>query len=141
MKTVFSKIYLDTAPIIYFLENNSKYAQKVQSIILDNAVFGCNFVTSVATNIEYLPKPMSEGKQDLIYAFNTLKKVLNIEFIELTEQISMVAVDLRTKYKGLKALDSIHLASAIATGCDAFFTNDKQLKQIEELDVLYLTEL
>ena len=53
----------------------------------------------------------------------------------------MIAVNLRTKYKGLKALDSIHIASAIASGCDAFFTNDKQLKQISELHILYLSDL
>ena len=138
---MFSKIYLDTAPIIYFLENNVEYAQKIQSVIQDNAAFGCAFATSVATNIEYLPKPLSEGKQDLVYAFASLKKILNIESIELTEQISMIAVNLRTKYKGLKALDSIHIASAIASGCDAFFTNDKQLKQISELHILYLSDL
>ena len=138
---MFSKIYLDTAPIIYFLENNPDYAKKVQSLIQDNAVQGCMFATSVATNIEYLPKPMSEGKEDLVYAFSSLKKILGLESIELTEQISMVAVNLRTKYKGLKALDSIHLASAIASGCDAFFTNDKQLKQITELSVIYLSDL
>lgn len=138
---MFSKIYLDTAPIIYFLENNPNYAQKVQSIIQDNAVLGCLFSTSVATNIEYLPKPMSEGKNDLVYAFSSLKKVLGLESIELTEQISMIAVNLRTKYKGLKPLDSIHLASAIASGCDAFFTNDKQLKQVTELSIIYLSDL
>ena len=138
---MFSKIYLDTAPIIYFLENNPDYAQKVQSVIQDNAVLGCLFATSVATNIEYLPKPMSEGKNDLVYAFSSLKKVLGLESIELTEQISMIAVNLRTKYKGLKTLDSIHLASAIASGCDAFFTNDKQLKQVTELSIIYLSDL
>ncbi|MBR1614347.1 MAG: PIN domain-containing protein [Treponema sp.] len=77
----------------------------------------------------------------MVYAFASLKKILNIESTELTEQISMIAVNLRTKYKGLKALDSIHIASAIASGCDAFFTNDKQLKQISELHILYLSDL
>lgn len=138
---MFSKIYLDTAPIIYFLENNSLYAEKVQSVIQENAAFGCEFATSVVTNIEYLPKPMIEGKDDLVYAFNTLKKILNIESIELTEKISMIAVNLRTKYKNIKPLDSIHLASAISAGCDVFFTNDKQLKQVSELNILYLSDL
>lgn len=84
---------------------------------------------------------MSEGKNDLVYAFSSLKKVLGLESIELTEQISMIAVNLRTKYKSLKPLDSIHLASAIASGCDAFFTNDKQLKQVTELSIIYLSDL
>ena len=82
-----------------------------------------------------------EGKDDLVYAFNTLKKILNIESIELTEKISMIAVNLRTKYKNIKPLDSIHLASAISAGCDVFFTNDKQLKQVSELNILYLSDL
>ena len=138
---MFSKIYLDTSPIIYFLENSPDYALKVQSVIQDNAVLGCAFATSVATNIEYLPKPISEGKHDLVYAFSSLKRILSLESIELTEQISMIAVNLRAKYKGLKVLDSIHIASAIASGCDAFFTNDKQLKQLTELSIIYLSDL
>lgn len=138
---MYSKIYLDTAPIIYFLENNPFYALKMQDF-LQSAVLAQNqFATSVLTNLEYLPKPMKENKNDLILAYNSLKKFLKIDFIAVNEEISMISVHLRVKYSGLKPLDSIHLASAIFSGCDAFLTNDKQLKQVSEIEILYLEEL
>lgn len=138
---MFSKMYIDTAPIIYFLENHPVYALKVQNIFLNNLVAGCGFATSVVTNIEYLPKPLQENKTDLIVAYNSLKKLLNIEYISADEKLSMIAVNLRTKYPSLKSLDSIHLATAIYSGCDVFFTNDKQLKQVKEIQILYLEDL
>ena len=46
-----------------------------------------------------------------------------------------------SKYKGIKGMDSIHLATAIVYGCDVFLTNDKQLKQVQEINVLLVDEL
>lgn len=138
---MFSKIYLDTAPIIYFLENNPMYALKVQDFIQSAALTQCRFATSVLTNLEYLPKPIRENKQDLVIAYNSLKQLIGLQFIAADEEISMLSVQLRVKYAGLKPLDSVHLASAICSGCDAFFTNDKQLKQVSEISVIYLSEL
>ncbi len=84
---------------------------------LQSAVLAQNqFATSVLTNLEYLPKPMKENKNDLILAYNSLKKFLKIDFIAVNEEISMISVHLRVKYSGLKPLDSIHLASAIFFG-------------------------
>ena len=138
---MFSKIYLDTAPLIYFLENHPRYALKVQDILQGNSSDGCKFATSVITNVEYLPKPMRENKQDLVFAYNALKSILNMEVISVIEDISMEAVKIRIKYPGIKALDSIHLASAVHSGCDAFLTNDEQLKQVSEIQILYLEEM
>lgn len=138
---MFSKMYLDTAPIIYFLENHPFYALKVQNVFLDNMSAGCSFATSVVTNIEYLPKPLQENKKDLVSSYNSLRKLLNIEYVPADEKTSMIAVNFRTKYPSLKALDSIHLATAIYSGCDVFFTNDKQLKQVKEIKILYLEDL
>lgn len=138
---MFSKLYLDTAPLIYFLEDHPRYALKIQSVIEENLSKNCKFATSVITNVEYLPKPMQEGKDDLVFAYNALKRILNMEYIPVLEDISMTAVRLRTKYPGIKALDSIHIATAIHSGCDAFLTNDKQLKQVTEIQVVYLEDL
>ena len=88
---MFSKIYLDTAPLIYFLENHPRYALKVQDILQGNSSDGCKFATSVITNVEYLPKPMRENKQDLVFAYNALKSILNMEVISVIEDISMEA--------------------------------------------------
>lgn len=138
---MYFKIYLDTAPIIYFLENNPMYALKVQNFILGNATAGSFFAASVITDIEYLPKPMRESKTDLVNAYQKFKQILGIEILEVSQSISNIAVRLRTKYPGIKSLDSIHLASAIYANCDAFLTNDSQLRQVKEINVIYLDSL
>ena len=81
---------------------------------------------------------MREDKQDLVFAYNALKSILHMEVIPVVEDISLEAVNIRIKYPGIKPFDSIHLASAIYSGCDAFLTNDEQLKQVPEIQILYL---
>lgn len=38
-------------------------------------------------------------------------------------------------------MDALQLASAIQNNCDVFLTNDKQLKQVQEISVLLVDEL
>jgi predicted nucleic acid-binding protein len=47
------------------------------------------------------------------------------------------AAKLRAKYKGLKMPDAIQLATAKYISCKEFITNDKQLKNVEEMKVLF----
>ena len=38
-------------------------------------------------------------------------------------------------------MDALQLATAIETGCDMFYTNDRKLKQIDEINVITVDEL
>ena len=51
------------------------------------------------------------------------------------------SAELRAKYKDIKLADALQLAAAIEYGCDAFFTNDKQSKQVSEINVVNLADL
>ncbi|WP_416670565.1 type II toxin-antitoxin system VapC family toxin [Egbenema bharatensis] len=41
----------------------------------------------------------------------------------------------------LKLTDALQLATALEAGCQAFLTNDTQLKRVTELKVLVISEL
>ena len=45
------------------------------------------------------------------------------------------------KYQGLKGMDAIHLATAIYFKCDIFLTNDSQLHQVSEANVVLVDNL
>lgn len=47
---------------------------------------------------------------------------------------------LRGRYKDIKTIDAIQIASAIEVGADAFLTNDKKLKKVEEIKVVVLKD-
>lgn len=64
----------------------------------------------------------------------------NILIVHLTNEIAKLAADLRLKYydkktKDLSFIDVINLATAILTGCNKFYTGDKDFDDINEIKV------
>ena len=45
------------------------------------------------------------------------------------------------KYPGLKGMDSIHLTTSIYFNCNTFLTNDTQLRQVTEANVVLVDDL
>ena len=61
-------------------------------------------------------------------------------FVILNEQIARDAALLRARYN-LSLTDAFQVAVALASGCDAFLTNDTALKRVTELSMIVLDEL
>ncbi len=139
--TEYNSLYLDTAPIIYALESVEPYTQNVQDFLFSHFESDCTFISSAITNAEYLVFPYRNQDFQKIMEFDRFKAILNIKMIPADEATTKRAAEIRAKYKGIKGMDSIHLATAIAYGCDVFLTNDKQLKQVQEIPVLLVDEL
>lgn len=71
---------------------------------------------------------------------NLLLQTNNLTTHEIDAQIANEAAVLRAKY-GLRTPDSIQVATAIISGCDAFLTNDLKIKVVTEIKILVLDEL
>ena len=85
--------------------------------------------------------PFRQRNEGLKQAFvNFIVHSENARFVTIDEQSSLLAADLRARYN-LSLPDALQVASAIDAGCDAFLTNDTQLKRITQLKVLVLDEL
>lgn len=136
-----NSIYLDTAPIIYALESVEPYASAVQEFIFSHFYADAQFATFAVTNTEYLVIPYRNQDFTKIMEFERFKSVLKMRVIPADNTITKLAAQIRAKYRGIKALDSLQLATAVQNRCDVFLTNDKQLRQIEELKVLLVEEL
>ena len=137
--TEHSKIFLDTNPIIYLIEGNKDFYDKVEGFFIDNK--GADYITSTATIAEYFPHPIREGRQDYITAFNTFIEKMDIEVSDIDRDIAYKAAEIRASYTHFKPMDALQLASAVVSGCDVFLTNDKQLKQFMGLQILLVSEL
>lgn len=134
-------IFLDTAPVIYFIEAHEEYGSLVK-IIVDAFQSGqVKAYLSVITIAEVLPKPVSEGEEELVAKFLAfLKHGENLTLLEITSQIAERAGRLRSKYESLKTVDALQISSAIAAGADVFVTNDIRLKVVKEIDILVLKD-
>ena len=141
MKTEFNSIYLDTSPIIYLLEDVETYSERVRNFVVSHFLENAIFTTSTITNTEYLVIPYRMQDHQKIMEFERFKKILNIHVTVADDIITKQAAQIRAKYSGIKAMDALQLASAMISGCDVFLTNDKQLRQVEEIQVLLVDDL
>lgn len=142
--TDYRKVFVDTAPFIYFIEkdaNNPQYYDKVKNFFKNGYENNAEFVTSVITMEEYFVFPYRNKNNSLIDMFNRLVTTTNMEMIEINQKIANKAAQIRAEYKGFKAMDALQLAVACFTECDLFLTNDKQLRQFEEVKCITVDEL
>ena len=134
-------VYLDTAPLIYFIEGHSTYQAILASLFGFNDKGGFSFITSTVTLLEVLVKPLREGQTAVAQQYrDILTNAQGIEIVDITSAIAEQAALLRARYN-LRTPDAIQLATSIEVGADYFLTNDNRLKQVVEVTVVTVSEL
>jgi predicted nucleic acid-binding protein len=134
-------IFLDTAPLIYFIEGNSAYQEKLSQIFESNNKGDFVFITSSITLLEVLVKPLRDKQAKLAEKYiNILTNASGIEIFDVTNAVAIKAAELRAKYN-LRTPDAIQLATSIEYNADHFLTNDLRLKSVLEVNSIVLAEL
>lgn len=136
-----NKLFIDTAPFIYFIEEHKKYLTFIKPIFTKIDNFNIIATTSTITVIEVLVQPIKEGNKNLENKYlEILKHNANLEIIPIDINIAEKAAEIRSKYD-IKTPDAIQIASAIVHNCDSFFTNDTKLKRVKEINIITLNDL
>ena len=132
-------IFLDTAPIIYYIEDVSDYSG-LMSAVVDFVKLGkTKVLSSTLTVTEVLVAPMRKGKTDIVNKFMLfLKNSNNISLIPISLEIAELAGRIRSKYLFLRTADAIQISAAIVSKANYFLTNDKDLKRVKEIKVIFL---
>lgn len=135
-----ARIYLDTAPLIYYIEANVEFAGLIDPLIqaIDRGEKNC--VSSFITLLELLVKPLEQGREDLASLYrDLLLETPSLELVPLERTIAEEAARLRAFYR-FDIADAIQLATAIYSRADLFVTNDKALREFPEIKVLVLRD-
>lgn len=138
--TGYNKVFLDTTPLIYFLDNDENFGEKAKAVFEEILSNGKTLVSSVVTCEEYLVYPYRTNNQEKIDVFFEFMEACGIELIPISIEIAKKASEIRAEYKDFKAMDSLQLAVAICSGCDIFLTNDKQLRQFKDIRCITVEE-
>ena len=131
-----NKVYFDTNIFVYLVEGIEIYQSLSRYFLNRNS----EIITSELTISECLVKPKMSNNKELedlyiqIIFYNSL-----VESIAVSKEILIKSAEVRSKYK-IKPFDAIHIATAIQSGCSSIFTNDKQFKVIEGIEVVYLSD-
>jgi predicted nucleic acid-binding protein len=89
---------------------------------------------------ELLTKPLRENATDEL---NELSSLLGrLDLLPTDEATAELATAFGAAY-GLRAVDAVHLATAVGAGADRFLTNNRSdfPKSITEIDVIYPDDL
>jgi predicted nucleic acid-binding protein len=133
------KIFLDTAPVIYYVEATPAYADIVQAAFASIDSGQIQALVSPVTLAECLVLPIRQNQSTIVQLFTDLL-TKGISMVEINASIGQKSAELRVKYK-LKLPDALQIATAIYYECDAFLTNDIDLKRVKELQIIVLEDL
>ncbi len=134
-------IFVDTAPFIYFFEENEEYIEQVNGIFSAIEKLDIQIVTSIITYIEVLTLPARQGHSRLAAKYRDfLTNSKGVSMYPLNFSVADSAIGFRAEY-GMRTADALQLATAKACGVDLVITNDKNWKRVSELDVVLVPDL
>lgn len=126
-------VLVDSAPIIYTLEANARFAKRFERLFQRHADGEILLAVTTVTIAEVLTGPLSVGEEALAKRYRAALEAWQV--VDFTADIAESAARLRGKY-GLKLPDAIQLASALAINADALVTHGRDFAQVKGLLVL-----
>lgn len=136
-----SLVAFDTAPIIYFVEANPNYDAIVTEIfqrVDNNEIIGITSVISLCEVLVHSIRNQNINLKNRYY--DILRSSPNFFTENIDSSTAEIAAKLQAKYN-LRTPDTLQIATALQNSCDAFLSNDKDLKRVQELQILILDEL
>ena len=132
---------LDTAPLIYFIEEHPLYLPRVEPLFAALDRGEVRFVTSTVTLLEVLVQPIRFGDSILMRRYReVLLDAVGLDTIPVSPQIAQEAARLRAIHRPGIA-DAIQLATALLEGATVFLTNDARFPTLAAPHRLLVDEL
>lgn len=133
-------IGLDTAPLIYFIEENPACIDIVRPFFeaMDKDDF--LVVTSTVTLLEVLVYPLRHNFKELAEEYRDILLNSKLITMEVSNTIAEQAATLRASHN-IRTPDAIQISAALEAGATYFFTNDIRLPDISSLQILTVDAL
>ena len=129
-------VTVDTAPIIYFLQDHPVFAP-VFAPIFEAAERGeLGIVISAITLTEVLTGPLKAGDEVSASRYReALTRSPGWELLPVSEEVAATAARFRAEF-GLRTPDAIQIATTVVSRSHALITSDKAFKKVRGIMVL-----
>ncbi len=128
-------VTVDTAPIIYLLEDNPQFAEKFYPLFQQIESGRIRGVISPITIAEVVAGPLSFNNEILANRYFTVLSSTPWIVQNLSAELSFLAARIRIRYQ-LKLPDAIQIATAVHTGSSALITHDRDFHGVDEIKIL-----
>ena len=128
-----ARVVVDSAPIIYVLEDHPQFAPRFVGLFEAEAAGNVEILISAITLSEVLAGPFQAGQEALAQRYATALQAFTV--IPVDNEIAVSAARLRSRYR-LKLPDAIQLATVLESGAHALVTNDNDFSAVEGITLL-----
>ena len=117
-----TNVYIDSCMIISLIEGDATQRQLLKEQLIKHSIY-----SSELARLETRLLAIRNNNQDNLQNFDRFFSAC--EMIDLNREVFEQATLLRTQTH-LKTPDALHLAAAVHAGCQEFWTDDRQLKNV-----------
>lgn len=128
-----SLVLVDSAPIIYVLENSPRFAARFRPLFERQHAGAIFFAVTTITIAEVLTGPLRAREEAVARRYRVVMESWQV--VGLNGDIAESAARFRAAL-GLRMADAIQVASAMAIGADALATHDRDFSRVKSLTVL-----
>lgn len=114
--TEYNKVFVDSAPLIYFLEDYPTLGEKTKAVFNEVLTAEKTLVTSAATCEKYLVHPYKMDDPESEQAFFDFIEDCNMPVLPITAGVAKIAAQLRAKYQAIKGMDALSLPAQSTAG-------------------------
>ena len=122
------KIYWDSCILIYRIQQVSPWAETIARKFAPQMDESRLCATDL-TRLECRVMPLRASNLELLEQFDNFFAQPEVIIVPLDARAFNLATELRAQYR-LKTPDALHLAAAISSDCDEFWSNDDRLAKI-----------
>lgn len=134
-------VALDTAPLIYFIEEHPIYMPIVEPFFRSLDAGRFQVITSTLTLLEVLVQPLRKANQALADLYGAiLLEAAGVTTLPVTAPIARRAAGLRAT-QNMTTPDALQIATALEGGAAVMVTNDLRLKPLPNLEIIALEGL
>ena len=126
-------LLIDSAPIIYILEGNAKFAPRFRPLFEAHAAGRLRFAVTTITIAEVLTGPLQASDEALARRCRAILE--SWQPVALDLDIAESAARLRASLR-LKLADAVQAASALAINAAALVTHDRDFSRVRALRVI-----
>jgi len=129
-------IFVDTAPIIYWLDGHPRFAERFAEVFEGAALGNLSVVISTITLAEVVAGPLRSRDEVLAAQYKeALTRSLGWQVYPLDVETAVEAARLQSVYS-LRLPDAIQVATAIRAGARAIATHDGDLRRVKGLTII-----
>lgn len=126
-------LLVDTAPIIYWLEDHAKFGPRFQPLFEAHRNGDVRFAVTTITLAEVMAGPLQANDEALARRYRAILESWQV--VDLDSDIAESAARLRSSLR-LKLPDAVQAASALAINADALVTHDRDFSRVKALRVI-----